>query len=539
MLACEYDVIALSETWLASDIFDSELFNDRYVVYRRDRDSSFFHTKKYGGGVLLAVSKCLNSCRLTYYESKCEDVWISIDIRVNNKLEKLSICCVYIPSPVQKHVLEHFLDSANQAMETSKLTLILGDFNLGNIEWTGSPGLPLLATLPQNSLYATMLTDFITLNNLDQYNHVKNHNSKILDLVLTNIPVSCLRACDSPLSKVDAHHPPLEFQLSSCTSTLTLSSREEPRYKFYKGDYCKIIEELKVISWHDVFKQCTDVDSMVQLLYDKINNIIIKHIPKSKNSTRKYPCWYSRDLISLLREKNKYPLIHIPACHRKKLDVKAHEVIFVGYSENPGTYIFRDPTNPRKVVLSRDVTFFENCFTGLKQRQTEPEAQSDSVLLFEDARETEPEDCQFFDCDESTDPVADPSSSINRDSVEDSVTVEERQPRLPSVDEEPASLEEESLQERRYPSRNRKPPDFLTYNVSTVDSSEPTTYYEATHADDADKWHHAMANEYNSLIKLHTWDLVDRPNKKVIPCKWSSKVLIKSKELTMTRHSRQ
>ncbi|KAL0852460.1 hypothetical protein ABMA28_000634 [Loxostege sticticalis] len=306
MLASEYDVIALSETWLASDIFDSELFNDRYVVYRRDRDSSFFHTKKYGGGVLLAVSKCLNSCRLTYYESKCEDVWISVDIRVNNKLEKLSICCVYIPSPVQKHVLEHFLDSANQAMETSKLTLILGDFNLGNIEWTGSPGLPLLATLPQNSLYATMLTDFITLNNLDQYNHVKNHNSKILDLVLTNIPVSCLRACDSPLSKVDAHHPPLEFQLSSCTSTLTLSSREEPRYKFYKGDYCKIIEELKVISWHDVFKQCSDVDSMVQLLYDKINNIIRKHIPKSKNSTRKYPCWYSRDLISLLREKNKY-----------------------------------------------------------------------------------------------------------------------------------------------------------------------------------------------------------------------------------------
>lgn len=221
-------------------------------------------------------------------------------------------------------------------------------------------------------------------------------------------------------------------------------------------------------------------------------------------------------------------LVHIPSCHRKKLDLKAKEAIFVGYSENPNTYIFRDPSNPRKVFMSRDATFFENSFTGLKQRQAESVVQSDSVLLFED-KEPETEDCQFFDCVESCGPAAENSTPDHQHITEEAPAMEEQQyfhePTPPDNDVESVSVnEEQPIQERRYPSRNRKPPDYLSYNVSSVDSGEPTTFYEATHADDAEKWHDAMADEYNSLIKLHTWDLVDKPNKKVIPCKWVYKI---------------
>ncbi|RVE50535.1 hypothetical protein evm_004864 [Chilo suppressalis] len=74
-LTCDYDIIVLCETWLAGDILDSELFSDRYSVYRRDRCSSGFHNSKSGGGVLIAVSKRLKSVRCIQYESKCEDVW--------------------------------------------------------------------------------------------------------------------------------------------------------------------------------------------------------------------------------------------------------------------------------------------------------------------------------------------------------------------------------------------------------------------------------------------------------------------------------
>ncbi|KAH8273814.1 hypothetical protein KR044_001101, partial [Drosophila immigrans] len=49
------DVVAFSETWLSSDISDSELFPSKYTIYRQDRSS------RRGGGVLFAVDSNFSS----------------------------------------------------------------------------------------------------------------------------------------------------------------------------------------------------------------------------------------------------------------------------------------------------------------------------------------------------------------------------------------------------------------------------------------------------------------------------------------------
>lgn len=54
----DYDVILLTETWLTEGINNSELFNDRYMVWRQDRDYSATK-QKLGGGVLIATRKGL------------------------------------------------------------------------------------------------------------------------------------------------------------------------------------------------------------------------------------------------------------------------------------------------------------------------------------------------------------------------------------------------------------------------------------------------------------------------------------------------
>lgn len=49
-----YDVIIFTETWLVDSISNSELFDGRYLVWRRDRD--YCRTAQTrGGGVLIAV----------------------------------------------------------------------------------------------------------------------------------------------------------------------------------------------------------------------------------------------------------------------------------------------------------------------------------------------------------------------------------------------------------------------------------------------------------------------------------------------------
>ena len=51
---CNYDIIALSETWLSDDISSSELISNNYVVYRSDRNFESLSVSR-GGGVLLSI----------------------------------------------------------------------------------------------------------------------------------------------------------------------------------------------------------------------------------------------------------------------------------------------------------------------------------------------------------------------------------------------------------------------------------------------------------------------------------------------------
>ncbi|XP_073962727.1 UDP-galactose 4'-epimerase isoform X2 [Choristoneura fumiferana] len=79
------------------------------------------------------------------------------------------------------------------------------------------------------------------------------------------------------------------------------------------------------------------------------------------------------------------------------------------------------------------------------------------------------------------------------------------------------------VEDRRYPTRDRKPPDYFSYHTLAEDR-EPQTYSQAMRDDDADKWKSAMQDEYDSLMKMNTWKLVDRPDRKIIPCKWVYKL---------------
>ncbi|GBM20906.1 hypothetical protein AVEN_253710-1 [Araneus ventricosus] len=72
----EYDVIYVTETWLCEDIDSWYLFDDRYLVYRKDRGSSS-NSSRRGGGVLVAIKKCLSPRKLDVPGLDLEAIWIS------------------------------------------------------------------------------------------------------------------------------------------------------------------------------------------------------------------------------------------------------------------------------------------------------------------------------------------------------------------------------------------------------------------------------------------------------------------------------
>lgn len=81
LLSEEYDIIALTETWLCDGIFSEELFDERYNVVRKDR-----HTATRGGGVLVAFNKKL-SYELLETKEECNVECLFVKL----KFKKLSI----------------------------------------------------------------------------------------------------------------------------------------------------------------------------------------------------------------------------------------------------------------------------------------------------------------------------------------------------------------------------------------------------------------------------------------------------------------
>lgn len=115
-------MLVLTETWLNNCIHSSELFDQRYIVFRRDRETSGFHAKKEGGGVLVAVSRKYAANRQCSWESGCEDLWVTVSVATGFKI---AICALYLPPPVHYSILEHFLDGYNAVAERNDYCTIL------------------------------------------------------------------------------------------------------------------------------------------------------------------------------------------------------------------------------------------------------------------------------------------------------------------------------------------------------------------------------------------------------------------------------
>lgn len=309
ILLQDFDVVVLTETWLNDSVFDTELFDSRYHVFRRDRETSKYKKRKDGGGVLIAVSKRFYSSRISKYESKCEDVWVKIDgSSKGSSKNSLYICAVYLPSPLKMDDLDTFTKRAQHALEKGNHAIILGDFNLKEIKWAKTNDSNVSSTTPTattNSALNLHFLEFAALHDLSQFNYIQNSNDRELDLVLSNKPIQNLKQCNTSLTPFeDENHPSLELAVPIFTNKL-LPPKTIPRPNYFKADYDRITTALEVIDWEEVFQSNASVNEMTHNFYTILKKLIKEHIPLKAPLSYHYPCWFSRELIRMYKEKHK------------------------------------------------------------------------------------------------------------------------------------------------------------------------------------------------------------------------------------------
>lgn len=100
LIHSNYDIIFLSETWLLPGIFDAEIFDARYNVYRTDRDYER-RGMKFGGGTLIAVKRefvvYMNCSGLLPAFSDADVTHVDILLTAGPHPKRLHLYCCYFP----------------------------------------------------------------------------------------------------------------------------------------------------------------------------------------------------------------------------------------------------------------------------------------------------------------------------------------------------------------------------------------------------------------------------------------------------------
>lgn len=204
LLSSSFDVILLCETWLRDDIFTSELFDDRYIVYRNDRDNDAID-KADGGGCAIAVRKELFSTRIPKFEVE-NDVWVSVEQANGGKL----YCNVkYIELRSNLEVYEKHFEKIVDNIMSSNVNdsfILTGDYNLGDsITWwhdslTGEYG----SSNIRGSI-AHELSTTLALCDLNQINVIRNGIGRTLDLFITTLQPNQVKIMKSNNPLVPCH----------------------------------------------------------------------------------------------------------------------------------------------------------------------------------------------------------------------------------------------------------------------------------------------------------------------------------------------
>ena len=287
----KYDIIALTETWLKPHVSDSELQHgfDGHVWFRHDRAGDVM-----GGGVACALRSSLMPTRRPELES---GEILVIDLM--SCCPAVTVIAAYRP-PDDDKSLEKIVNVFNAVCATERPVLVVGDFNLPEIDWCRPYDYPLLL---RTSSRAMTFVDHAAQCGLGQHVRRPTRGDNILDLALTNMSVS---QCEVDEGFFDSDHRQI-------TVTCLVSRLPPPRVtrstalNYRRADFPALRESLRLLPW-DVLDSM-DVDDAVDLFYQWTEAAVADHIPRVSLRS-KYPPWFDGDVKRALHDKE--------VAHRRK-----------------------------------------------------------------------------------------------------------------------------------------------------------------------------------------------------------------------------
>lgn len=298
----------MTETWLNSTHFTAEYFNNAYIVFRNDRESTSVDLNR-GGGTLIAVLSTLTATVVEIHgfddiEFTCASVRQSDDSHI-------FIYAAYIrPASPAIMYLRHLNAINSIKMGKSDSIFILGDFNIPNVDWNFThdddfddelPGV-LIPTNVSPPHAAEFLLELLS-RGFNQVNHIANTDGNLLDLIFTDkffdIEVTIPHTI---LSTKDDFHPPLLILLETAIDSPT-NIEVSCHRNFIRTDFiglCNFLNDANIVD--NIV--ALPLDDKIAFLYDLLDRGIADFVPFARRKRFKI-AWWNGELQKLKNKRNK------------------------------------------------------------------------------------------------------------------------------------------------------------------------------------------------------------------------------------------
>ncbi|KAJ8026661.1 hypothetical protein HOLleu_31563 [Holothuria leucospilota] len=279
------DIVGVTETWLHSDISNSEIQVPGYKIFRHDRADTVCGR---GGGVLLYVKDSINCVDVTNkFSSGFSDcLWCELSF-VNESGTPLVVGIIYRSPNLCADNNQSLFESFRKV--SSKRAVVFGDFNFPDIDWhsctSGSHGRDFLEAVSDG---------FFT-----QHVLFPTREDNCLDLVLST-DENMVRNVASGGKIGSSDHDLISFELL-CFSNLQGSDKTV--LDFSKANFTHA-KELLTMDWVARLSHLGPAEA-----WSVFRNIVTDTtklcIPLKKAVVKNRPIWMSREVLRAARKKRK------------------------------------------------------------------------------------------------------------------------------------------------------------------------------------------------------------------------------------------
>lgn len=287
MHTCSADVIIGTETWLSSDVADSELaLHPSFKIFRKDRENS------RGGGVIIAIRGDYNPS-LLIVDTPLE--LVAITARIGHAQCVIVAC--YRP-PDNRSDFVHLFNTAIEHIfsQYPKCILIVGgDFNYPYIDWSNS-------SLKENSNRSECVNFLHTLHfhHLSQVVQKPTRGNHILDLILTNHP---------EFSEVRVLDPISDHNVVHCSFALKSTVQKKMKkciLSYARANTEKMMAILAPFAadFSNEFQNRSANDNWC-LFRDRLKEVEANCIPKITITSRPNDPWFNHDVKKCINKKKR------------------------------------------------------------------------------------------------------------------------------------------------------------------------------------------------------------------------------------------